>query len=385
MKIETITTLQELEAVRTYWEKWQHHPNNDLDQFTMVCQLRPEIECPCVTVIEHNNQPHALLAARLERTQVVPKIGYFKAARIPARVLTVLHQGLLGRTDKEIGEVCVRHLWSLLASGEADAVVFHTLSEDSPLLRALQIHGPRWWCDKRFIWCAHWQTVLPGEQGFLVKKMKSRRRALIRKQQRDLESAFPGKVSWRWLSSFDDVPGLCAQLEKVAARTYQRGLESGFIDDEEHRKRFALFASRGQLRAQLLEIGEEVRAFSTGIIYNDTFFGSDTGFDSGLREFSPGALVMLRMVDELVREGVRKVDWGLGDAHYKQRFGDVSWREATVWMFAPTAKGMALRSMTGLSILLDSAARRMLQRAKLVDRLKKIWRQSLAKSEKNRS
>jgi CelD/BcsL family acetyltransferase involved in cellulose biosynthesis len=87
------------------------------------------------------------------------------------------------------------------------------------------------------------------------------------------------------------------------------------------------------------------------------------------------------MNDELAREGVRKLDFGIGDALYKQRFGDQSWREETVWLFAPTAKGIVLRSILRLSIMLDSAARRILQRVRLVNRLKTIWRRSIAKGE----
>ena len=51
-----------------------------------------------------------------------------------------------------------------------------------------------------------------------------------------------------------------------------------------------------------------------------------TGYDPDLREYVPGTLVLFRLVDELIREGVRKFDFGLGDAHYKQRYGDESWR-----------------------------------------------------------
>ncbi len=381
MNIKTIRMLQDLEAMRTYWERWQNHPNNDFSQFSLVCRLRPEVEYPCVTVIEHNNQPHALLAGRMERTRFAPSIGYLTPARIPAKVMTVLHQGLLGRVDDEIGKELILHLWSLLVSGEADAVVFYKLTEDSPLLQALQTHGSRWCCEKKLVWHPHWQTLLPGEQGFLIKNMKSKHRSLIRKKERSLESAFPGKISWRWISRFDDIPEFCAQLEAVAARTYQRGLESGFMDNEDHRRRFSLFASRGQLRAQVLEIDGQMRAFDVGIIYNDTFFGSETGFDPDLREFAPGTLIMLRMIDELIQEGVQKVDWGLGDAHYKQQFGNHSWQETTVWLFAPTAKGMLLRSMLRLSTIVDSTARRILQRVGLTDKLKTLWRRRMAKGE----
>jgi CelD/BcsL family acetyltransferase involved in cellulose biosynthesis len=381
MNIKTIRSLQELEAMQTYWERWQDHPNNDFSQFGLVCQLRPEVEYPCVTVIERNHQPHALLAGRMERTQFAPPLGYFTPVKIPAKVMNVLHQGSLGGIDEEISEALVPHLWSLLAAGEADAVAFYKLTEDSPLLRALQMHSSPWWCEKKLVWHLHWQTLLPDEPGVLLKDMKSKHRSLIRKRERSLESAFPGQVSWRWISRFDDIPEFCAQLEAVAARTYQRGLESGFINNEDHRRRFALFANRGQLRAQVLEIDGQIRAFDVGIIYNDTFFGSETGFDPDLRDFAPGTLVMLRMIDELIQEGVRKVDWGLGDAHYKQQFGNHSWLETTVWLFAPTAKGLALRSMLRLSILADTVARQVLKKMGLTDKLKSLWRRRVTKGE----
>ena len=378
--IRTIKSIQELERVRSGWESWQTHPNSDFDHFKLVCQLRQEIVSPHVTVVDCDGHPRACLVGRLERIQFVPPIGYFRPVRIPAKVLTVLYQGLLGQVDEEIGRELVRYLWLLLASGEADAVVFHKLPEDSILLRDLLDHGPRWWCEKRPVWSAHWETSLPSDPGFLMKQMRSKHRALVRKKQRDLESTFPGKVSWRWLSKFDDVTELCARLEVVAARTYQRGLGAGFVDDEEHRRRYSLFATRGQLRMQLLEIDGVIRAFDIGVVYDNVFFGFETGFDPDLREFSPGTLVILHMADELVKEGVRKIDFGLGDASYKLAFGDRSWQETTIRLFAPTAKGLALRSCLGVFDTLDRVGRQLVQKVGGLDRLKTGWRRRLTPS-----
>jgi len=167
MKIGILKTLQELETVRTYWERWQNHPNNDFAQFRIVCQLRPEVESPCVTVIERNGQPQALLAGRLERTQFAPPIGYIKPVRIPARVITVLHQGALGQMDDEVVLESVEYLWSLLRSGVADAIEFHYLSEYSPLLMALRLHWSGWFCEKNPRWSLHWEMNLPAEGAFL--------------------------------------------------------------------------------------------------------------------------------------------------------------------------------------------------------------------------
>jgi CelD/BcsL family acetyltransferase involved in cellulose biosynthesis len=204
-------------------------------------------------------------------------------------------------------------------------------------------------------------------------------RTRIRKMERDLESAFPGMISWRWMSQFDDISVLCAQLEELAERTYHRGLGTGFINNEEFRQRFALFADRGQLRMQILEIDGKIRAFWFGFIYQDVFYSAETGYDLDLRDYQIGTQTFIRMVDELAKEGIQKLDFGLGNASYKQRFGDQFLREKTIWLFAPTVKGLALRSMLRLSTILNSAARQILQKLKLTDRLKTSWRRRLAK------
>lgn len=378
MTFRIITTFEELDAVRTYWEKWQTHPNNDFAQFKMICQLRSEVESPCVAVIEQNGQPNALLAGRLEYTQFAPSIGYIRPFRIPARVMTVLHQGGLGKIDNDVAVKLLEFLWSLLSSGIADAIEFHYLSDDSPLLRALQFHRPGWLCQKEPRRTIHWEMNLPSEGTFVECKVRAKHRTSIRKKERDLEGAFSGKVSWKWMTRFDDIPGLCMQLEEVASVAYQRGLGSGFRDNEEFRHRLSLFGGRGQLRMQLLEIDGRVRAFWYGFLYRDIFHLSETAYDPGLSKYEVGTMIFIKLNNELAKEGVRRLDFGIGDAHYKRRFGDRSWEEGTVWMCAPTAKGLAIRSCLGLFAAVDEFGRKLIQQVGVLDRFKTNWRRRLA-------
>lgn len=377
MIARTIKNLQELESVRAYWEEWQNHPNNDFEHFKLVCQLREEVISPYITAIECDGQMRALLVGRLEHTRFVPSIGYFKPLRIPARILTVIYQGLIGQVDEKFVQVMVRHLWAALGSREADAVVFHGLTDDSLLRHGLLMYGSKWFCEKRPQTSVHREMVLPREGSFVQKKMVSKHRSSLRKKQHELDSAFPGKTSWPWISHFTDVQGLCARIENVAARTYQRSLGAGFIDDEDHRRRFMLFAKRGQLRIQLLEIDGKIKAFWIGVVYQGVFHSFETGYDPDLRQYEPGTLIFIRMVDELARDGVQRLDFGLGDASYKQRFGDKCWGEGTFRLFAPTAKGLALRSSMGVFSTIDGFGRRLVQKAGLLDRLKTGWRRRL--------
>jgi len=76
--------------------------------------------------------------------------------------------------------------------------------------------------------------------------MKSKHRSWIRRKARDLEAAFPARIDWRWHAQVDDLAPISRQIEEVAARTYQRGLDAGFKDNVFHRERLALFARQGR-------------------------------------------------------------------------------------------------------------------------------------------
>jgi hypothetical protein len=220
--------------------------------------------------------------------------------------------------------------------------------------------------------------ALPAQSG-LLETLRGKHRTHLRKREKELDASFPGRITWRWLTHFDDIKALCARLEQVASMTYQRGIGAGFYNNEEFRRRFELFAGRDQLRVQLLEIDGQARAFWFGFVYGDSFHSSETGYDPVLRDHEVGTLMFVRMVDELAREGVRRLDFGLGDAHYKERFGHRVWRETSVWLYAPTLKGAALMIYIRVLAVVEQAVRRLVDRLGLRDKIKNAWRRSRAR------
>jgi Acetyltransferase (GNAT) domain len=378
MRIRTLRTVQELEAVKDCWSRWQVHVNSDFTQFSLLCKLRPEVSSPCVIVVENESGPAALIACRLESASIAPPIGYLKPPPIRARVVSVIHHGVVGSLDDAAAKEVVNHLWSMLASHDADAVHFHHLPEGSPLLEGLWRDGPSCFTQKSPRWTVHREMLLPPDSAAVERTVSAKHRSWLRKRASLLEDAYPGRTAWRWLRSFDDVAALCARLEEASARSYQRGLGTGFYDNEEFRSRLALFASRGMLRVQTLEIDGRVRAFWFGIVYGNVFHSSETGYDVDLRDYEVGTLMFLRMVRELVNEGVARLDFGLGDAQYKQRFGNRSWRETSAWMFAPTAKGFSLMLTIRLCGAIDRTARQLVERVGLTDKLRTAWRRHRA-------
>mgnify|MGYP000005848844 CR=1 FL=1 len=174
---------------------------------------------------------------------------------------------------------------------------------------------------------------------------------------------------------------ICTRMEVVARSTYQRGLGAGFVDDELTRQRLALFARRGQMRVLLLELDGMPSAYWLGVVYGETFHAFATGYIPEAATYEVGTLSFLRLVEELVREGVGRLDFGLGDAYYKERFADRSWREATVQLFARTFRGRVLRGYLGTTARLDDYTRRVVKRLGLFDRVKGLWQARLRSRE----
>ena len=324
--------------------------------------------------------PQTILAARYEQTYLPLSFGYLEVCRLPAKALVVIYQGLLGEDNEDVGEALLDHLWCALRSGEAEVVIFNHLDEKSFLLKAAAKKVSRTWREKKLRWIPHWEMELPLDVEGILGNLKANHRRHIRSKERKLNNTFSNNVLWRWENRFENLPLLCAQLELVAKNTYHRGLRTGFINNDEYRRRFELFARRGQLRMQLLEIKSQIRAFWIGTIYNNIFYASETGYDPDLREFEVGTLGLLKTADGLLREGVRKIDFGFGDAPYKQRFGNKCWQEGTLRMFAPNAKGLALRHVLQGGAVLENMARGLVARGGFGDRLKTAWRRRLTRS-----
>lgn len=374
MAIGTATTRDEIAAIRSTWESVQSHFNADYEQFVTVCDVRPEVVRPHVVTLANSGRT-AFLLGRLENGTFAPTVGYATLVRVRARILHVLHEGLLGDPSGDDAEALIEQIWEALRRGEADVAELHGVREGALLQRAFESRIPTRWRTEAGRLARHWSAAIPTQEGALLARMRSKHRNWHHRKKRELDETFPGRVTWRWLTDFEDIDAICRRLEAVAIDTYQRGLNAGFRDDEEHRRRLALFARRGALRIQLLEIDGAVRAFWLGCRYGTTFHSWATAYDPALRSFEVGNLMFHRMVDELTRERLSTLDFGLGDAFYKQRFGDTSWQERTLRIFAPTPKGALLRTTGQAGRFLDEQARRLVESFGGIDRVKKRWRQ----------
>ena len=171
-------------------------------------------------------------------------------------------------------------------------------------------------------------------------------------------------------------------VEAIARKTYQRGLGAGFRDTPEARSRWRTAAGQGCLRAYVLWLGGEPAAFCTGFALDSTLWLEHLGFDPVFRRFRPGTHLILRVIADLAEQRqVRRIDFGIGDADYKRRLCHESRDDVSVFVFAPTCKGIWLNGLRSLADGMGRAGQWCLERLGLLSWFKRRWRRALQPKE----
>ncbi len=79
-------------------------------------------------------------------------------------------------------------------------------------------------------------------------------------------------------------------------------------------------------------------------------------------------------MEELCREGVKAIDFSIGGSLYKQRFGNQQWNESTLYLYAPRWRGFRVKALRTAAVLINSTAKKLLEKTNLEGRVKKLWR-----------
>ncbi len=382
--IRVARSLPEVEALREPWKAWPGHRDSDIDFYLMILQSYPEVVRPHVIALYRDGKPVAILVGRLERKRLSFGVGYYLPVFRPwARCLTFVYGAIHGDASPQNTDLLVRAVLNCLKQGEADLALFESVLLDSPLYQfSLQVPGIL----SRDTYPpseGHDSMVVPGSIDEVYRRMSSNRRIKLRSRVRKLQenpAGTPRIVCYRTISKLDR---LFADAEEIARKTYQRGLAAGFGDNPRVRKRLELGARKGWLRAYLLYLGNRPCAFWIGMLYDGTFVGEYTGYDPEFRQWSPGMVLIMRVIEGFCSRAngdiVTELDFGPGHAEYKAALCSKYWQEASVFIFSPTVKGLLLKLMRATTRVAEGIARRILASTKFLPRLKRAWRDRLAK------
>jgi hypothetical protein len=386
VEIRIARSVSEVEALREPWTAWGGHRDSDIDVVLMIIDSYPEALRPHVIALYRNGGPDAILIGRLERKRLTFKIGYLTIFRPLARCLTFVYGAIRGNASPENTQILVREVMKCMKQGEADVALLEFVPIESPLYQlGLKMPGilSR---DTLPAMQQHDLMLVPDSIDEVYRGMSGGRGKHLRSSARKLQAHPAGALRIVCYRDVPELDRLFHDVEEVAKKTYQRGLEAGFSDTPRVRMRLGLAARKGWLRANILYIGERPVAFWIGMLYGETFVSEYMGYDPEFRQFSPGMVLIMRVIEGFCsRESgdiIKELDFGLGHAEYKAALCSKSWIEAAVFIFSPTMRGFFLKSLRTVTTAADGAARKILRSTKFLPRLKRAWRDRLAKNAK---
>jgi CelD/BcsL family acetyltransferase involved in cellulose biosynthesis len=88
----------------------------------------------------------------------------------------------------------------------------------------------------------------------------------------------------------------------------------------------------------------------------------------------------MRMIEDLTNSKVEEIDFGFGDAFYKQRFGDQHWIESSVYIYAPTIKGILLNANRTINLIPYRYLLRLAEKNNMLQKIKRLWRDKLIRN-----
>lgn len=382
-ELRVARSLTEVEAIREAWAGWPGHRDSDIDFYVMIVRSYSEVVRPHVITLYRDGRPDAILIGRLERKRLAFRIGYLPGFSLWTRCLTFVYGAVHGNTTSDNVELLLRSVMDSLKDGEADAALLEFVPLDTPLYQiALKLPGIL--CrDTHPVPQRHDSLTIPGTIDDVYRRMSGDRRNWLRRRVKRIEANPAGKSSIRCYRNIQELDNLFRDAEEIGRKTYQRGLGVGFSDDSRVRARLELGAQRGWLRAYVLYLGDRPCAFWIGMLYRETFVSEYLGYDPEFRQFSPGMVLVIRAIEGFCNRAdgdtVRELDFGLGHAEYKGFLCSGSWQEAVVYIFSPGVKGLVLKLMRTTAGVVNGAARKLLSFTKLLPRIKRAWRDQLAK------
>lgn len=372
-EIRVFRSLEDCEAIRADWTRLSSHPEHNWDMYWSLIRDQKHPPEPYVAALLEDGRLRSALVGRVEGGHVNLKLGYWEPIRVPVRRIVIPMPGLLGQGDEDALRAMVERIVQDLRDRRADLAVFEYLEQDSALHRAAKGVALGFWMrdhvpERR----VHRYLRLPAT----FKEYDRQHKGLLQKV-RKFEKGFEGRYEHRLLTREDEIEAFCEGADAVVSRTYQRALGVGFLDSEEDRGKIRAAARQGAWRAFVTLVEGKTVAFWSGCSFGSSALLWWTGYDTGYQEFSPGLVASTRMVERLITQGVTTVDFGGGDAPYKERLGNDSRWEESVCIYAPGFKGSLANGVRGLDAAVGNLSRTTLKG--LANRLKTPWRRVMAR------
>lgn len=328
----------------------------------------PGKQTPYVALWTKDGTPDGILIGRLSVRRPIIKIGSW---RLPMPLLRTLNitEGGLDALSKDTALQQKKYLQALLAGGDLDCISIFRQSPEGEVGRILE-NGLDNASNGGKIKVSRWFTELKDCNGNPVVKNSAKTRSGFRRKDRKFVETFGGAVEIREIRDPEKVADFLKVALKIVAASYQKSIRVGVQDDDAWKSTCRIHAENGSFRGYLLEVKGEPIAYIVGPVVDGTFTLLATTFLPKYGKLAPGTYLLRRVIERLQDEGVRWIDYGIGDYSYKELYGTLRREDTLINFYSLTPKARIARI---LDILANSSIR-FLQTSGLLKHLKEIRR-----------
>jgi hypothetical protein len=380
--VRVITDVAEIEQHHAAWSAAPISRHDaDVDFYLAFAASRPTFVRPHVMLVEHDGDVEAVLVARVEDVRIAATLGYRALFHMRMRAITLVHGGLAGVSESNAG-LLVGALRDSLARGEADVLSLAALPTEGPLYKAAIKAAPPWLRQPLGEPQTHRRLAVPDTYDEFLRSRSKSTRDSVKRYRRKVERELGDRLELRCYRDPSDLDTIFTDTEPVAAKTYQRGLGVALADTPEQRPLIEVGLRQGWFRTYVVYLEGTPIAFWPGYAYRGVFFIGTPGYDPAYADYRIGMYLQMRMMEDFCAEPeIRFVDYGFGDAEYKRRFGSESWEERDLMLVAPRPRPVAFNAVRSGVFLAAQGAAAVLERAGLLDRVKRAWRRRLGGGE----
>lgn len=374
---EIVDDLADVDRFAAFHRAFPAHPESHFDLLCAAFRHGRQAR-PFFVQVTRDGVPCLLVVGQLVRGRLRWRLGYRTLQSSPAVTVEVLQGGWLGDVSPPCLEFVCARLYDHLRRGGADAIHLRHVPADSAVHRVFARH-PSWlFRDRSPTPSTNWRLRVPESFAEWQRAQPKREREDNKRYDKRIRKDFGDGVRVELLTQEDEIERFAEVVEGIARRTYQRGMEAGFRDTPEARARWRAGAGADALDVRVLWFGDVPIAFCCGFRFDGVLWLEHLGYDPEFRKYRPGMFLLQRAIEDLAAGGaVHAIDFGIGDADYKRRLCDQSRADVSVYLFAPTVRGLWLNSVRGLANCAGRVAERCLDRLGLLSRLKSRWRRAL--------
>jgi CelD/BcsL family acetyltransferase involved in cellulose biosynthesis len=241
------------------------------------------------------------------------------AGKITATILGMGNSDYLDGLVENRSEEITDYLFETFmnARSEWDLLDIDDLPQSTPLIRSIRKQGGVLKQSSEGM-----MINLPRNPDEFLARLQSQHRYKIRKAVRSLTNLGDLELEYAEQSQ---LPEFLNDLVRLHSATWKMRNQNGVLSGNRivcfHKEVISRSQEKGLLGLFRLKCGEKTISIVYGFIKKPTFYSYLGGFDPEFARYSPGGVILLYVIFELIRKGFREFDFLKGSEPYKRMWG----------------------------------------------------------------